>query len=195
MLPERQPTCGAEVLEMTEPPDLGFLLDRARDGDRSAFEQIYHLHVNRVYALCLRMSADRDLAESLTQDAFIRAWRNLSSFEGRSRFTTWLHRLTVNVVLDQRRRTRRRDARETSLDEAPEVGTIPETRSRPEHGGHRMDLERAIATLPDGARSAFVLHDVQGYKIREIAELSDLAIGTVKAQLHRARRLLREALA
>ena len=194
MLPERQSTGFAEVLEMTD-PDLGLLLDRAREGDREAFEQIYHLHVRRVYALCLRMSADRDLAESLTQDAFIRAWRNLSSFEGRSRFTTWLHRLTVNVVLDQRRRARRQDARETSFDEAPHVEHVPETRSRPEHGGQRMDLERAIATLPEGARSAFVLHDVQGYKIREIAELSDLAIGTVKAQLHRARRLLREALA
>jgi len=194
MLPERQSIRFAEVLEMTD-LDLGLLLERAREGDRKAFEQIYRLHVNRVYALCLRMSADRDLAESLTQDAFIRAWRNLSSFEGRSRFTTWLHRLTVNVVLDHRRRARRRNVWETSLDDDPNVRSIPETRSRPEQGGHRMDLERAIATLPEGARSAFVLHDVQGYKIREIAELSDLAIGTVKAQLHRARRLLREALA
>jgi RNA polymerase sigma-70 factor (ECF subfamily) len=194
MLPERQLTQCAEVLEMSD-SDLGLLLDRARDGDQSAFEQIYRLHVNRVYALCLRMSADRDLAESLTQDAFVRAWRNLSSFEGRSQFATWLHRLTVNVVLDQRRRTRRKDARETSLDENPVARQVSETRSRPEQGGDRMDLEKAIATLPEGARSAFVLHDVQGYKIREIAELSDLAVGTIKAQLHRARRLLREALA
>jgi RNA polymerase sigma-70 factor (ECF subfamily) len=194
MLPERQLTQCAEVLEMSD-SDLGLLLDRARDGDQSAFEQIYRLHVNRVYALCLRMSADRDLAESLTQDAFVRAWRNLSSFEGRSQFATWLHRLTVNVVLDQRRRTRRKDARETSLDESPVARQVSETRSRPEQGGDRMDLEKAIATLPEGARSAFVLHDVQGYKIREIAELSDLAVGTIKAQLHRARRLLREALA
>jgi len=192
MLPERQLTHCAEVLEMSE-SDLESLLDRARGGDQSAFEQIYRLHVNRVFALCLRMSADRDLAESLTQDAFVRAWRNLSGFEGRSRFTTWLHRLTVNVVLDQRRKTRRKDARETPLEENPVARHIPETRT--ENGGHRMDLEKAIAALPDGARSAFVLHDVQGYKIREIAELSDLAEGTIKAQLHRARRLLREALA
>ncbi len=192
MLPEQQLTQCAEVLEMSD-SDLGALLDRAREGDQSAFERIYRLHVNRVYALCLRMSADRDLAESLTQDAFVRAWRNLSSFEGRSRFTTWLHRLTVNVVLDQRRRNRRKDARETSLDESPVARHLPETRT--ESGGQRMDLEKAIAALPDGARSAFVLHDVQGYKIREIAVLSDLAEGTIKAQLHRARRLLREALA
>lgn len=166
-------------------------VERARAGDTRAFGELYAEHGGRVYALCLRLLADPDAAEEATQDAFVRAWQRLGSFEGRSAFSTWLHRLTVNVVLDRRRRekTRPLDRRIADGDEAVErTGGRPAT---PETG---IDLERAIAALPPGARTAFVLHDVEGYRHREIAEMTNTAEGTWKAQLHRARRLLRERL-
>jgi RNA polymerase sigma-70 factor (ECF subfamily) len=144
-----------------------------------------------VYALCLRLLADPHAAEEATQDAFVRAWERLGSFEGRAAFSTWLHRLTVNLVLDRRRREKVRplDLRVADGDEAME-----RTGGRRVTPDAAIDLERAIASLPPGARTAFVLHDVEGYRHREIAEMTSTAEGTWKAQLHRARRLLRERL-
>src|SRR5881398_998874 len=143
--------------------DSSDLIQRAQQGDQAAFEALYRAHVGRVYALCLRLTADRARAEELTQDAFVRAWERLASFRGESAFSSWLYRLTVNVVfLGQR--------------------------------AGQLDLERAIAALPPGAREVFVLHDVEGYRHHEIARLNGIAVGTSKAQLFRARRLLREAL-
>lgn len=164
-------------------------IGRAQAGDESAFERLYREHVGRVYALCLRMSADARRAEELTQDVFVRAWERLGSFRGDSAFSSWLYRLAVNVVLGERRSERRRTKRVLATDEAAQA--IPAPRANP---GERMDLERAIAGLPPGARAIFVLYEIEGYRHEEIAELTGLASGTSKAQLHRARRLLKEAL-
>ncbi len=136
------------------------------------------------------MVTDRQRAEELTQDVFVRAWEKIPSFQFRSRFGTWLHRLGVNVVLGDIRSTGRRDHRVETVDdisgfEAEVREAMPET---------KMDLERAIATLPPGAKEVLVLHDIEGYRYREIAELIGVAEGTVKSQLSRARRLVREAL-
>ena len=164
---------------------------RAAAGDRDAFARLYEAHAPRVFALCVRMTADRALAEELTQDAFVRAWEKLPLFRGDSSFGTWLHRLTVNVVLNRqasdgrRRRHLAPDDDGAALDQAP---------ARPHAPGDRMDLEQAIAGLPPGARRVFVLYDVEGYQHDEIARLLGITAGGSKAQLHRARLLLREAL-
>ncbi|HYH79178.1 MAG TPA: RNA polymerase sigma factor [Longimicrobium sp.] len=163
---------------------------RAQQGDVAAFEKLYRDNVDRVFALCLRMTGDGAKAEELTQDVFVRAWEKLATFEGKSAFSTWLHRLAVNVVLGGRRADGIRIGKVFSTDDLEAY----ETPGRPPDPGQAMDLERAIAKLPPGARTVFVLHDVEGYKHEEIAELHGLAVGTCKAQLHRARRLLREAL-
>ena len=172
------------------------LISRAAAGDRRAFEGIYREHVGRVYALCVRMAGDRGAAEELTQDVFVRAWEKLSLFRGESAFSTWLHRLAVNVVLHQRKTDGVRHSRFTS-EEDPDVVVAAEgsgIRQRSVGPGDRMDLEAAIAGLPPGARRVFVLHDVEGYKHEEIAGMLGITAGGSKAQLHRARLLLREAL-
>lgn len=166
------------------------LTRRAQAGDPAAFERLYRLHAGRIYALCLRMSGDPTRAEELTQDAFVRAWQKLGTFRGDAAFSSWLHRLAVNVVLMAQRSERRRRARVLEVED-PESAASAGCNDEP---GTRVDLERAIATLPPGARTAFVLHDIEGYGHAEIAKLTGLAVGTLKAQLHRARRLLREAL-
>jgi RNA polymerase sigma-70 factor (ECF subfamily) len=163
---------------------------RAQAGDVAAFEQLYRENADRVFAVCLRLSADRGRAEELTQDVFVRAWERLASFEGRSAFSTWLHRLAVNVVLGDKRSEGARRARVMVTDDL-EAFDRPNRAPEP---GLAMDLERAIATLPPGARTVFVLHDVEGYRHDEIGQMHGLAVGTCKAQLHRARKLLREAL-
>ncbi len=163
----------------------------AAAGERHAFERLYRANVNRVYALCLRMCHDRNRAEELAQDAFVRAWEKLPQFRGESAFSTWLHRLTVNVVLEAQRSERRSQSRiedDDVLDKTPLLAARV-------HDAERMDLAAAIAALPPGARAVFALHDVEGYKHEEIAEMLDITSGGSKAQLHRARRLLREALA
>lgn len=168
------------------------IVRQAQAGDRSAFERIYRENVGRVHALCLRLCGDPARAEELTQDVFVRAWRRLGTFRGDSAFSTWLHRLAVNEVYQAFRSERRRHARVMATDDLSVYEHAnPEAVPRP---GRRIDLEEAIRALPPGARTAFVLHDIEGYKHREIAELTGQAIGTSKAQLHRARKLLREAL-
>lgn len=164
----------------------------AAKGDRIAFERVYRAHVNRVFAVCARMVADRTLAEELTQDVFVRAWSKLDLYRGESAFTTWLHRLAVNVVLNARKSDGRNRTRFGS--EPDEVDTLPHARSSNWTPGMSLDLEAAIAGLPPGARQVFVLHDVEGYKHEEIAEMLGITAGGSKAQLHRARLLLREAL-
>jgi RNA polymerase sigma-70 factor (ECF subfamily) len=166
------------------------LVKEAQRGDARAFEEIYRALVGRIYALCLRMSRDAQRAEELTQDVFVRAWERLGSFRGEAKFSTWLHRLAVNVVLQAGRAASRRSAREEVMEDPGRYLKRAE-RSMP---GTRLDLERAIAALPDGAREVLVLRDIYGYKYREIAEMQGVALGTVKAQIHRARRMVREAL-
>ena len=166
------------------------LVVRAASGDVAAFEELYRENASRVYLLCLRMCGDPSLAEELAQEAFVRAWQKLGSFRGDSAFSTWLHRITVNVVLGDRRSTARREARVKSVgDDLP----VDLSSSEP-FPGQALDLERSIAALPDGARTVFVLHDIEGYRHKDIARLTGLAEGTSKAQLHRARKLLRKAL-
>ncbi len=163
---------------------------RAQAGEVGAFEELYRLHVGRIHALCLRMCGDAREAEELTQDAFVRAWEKLDSFRGSSAFSSWLHRLAVNVVLGSWRAKGRHRERVVAI--ADVEGVDPGHQPQPRLA---MDLESAIAGLPAGARTVFVLHDVEGYRHRDIAELTGLAVGTSKTQLHRARRLLRKALA
>lgn len=166
------------------------LVGRAARGDIGAFEELYRANSGRVYVLCLRMTGDPALAEELAQEAFVRAWQKLGSFRGASAFSTWLHRVTVNVVLGHRRSTARSETRLQVVGDDLQGGAGAGDASPAES----IDLERAIAALPDGARTVFVLHDVEGYRHREIARLTGIAVGTSKAQLHRARRILRKAL-
>lgn len=165
----------------------------ASQGDRRAFERIYRAHVDRVFSVCVRMVGDRARAEELTQDVFVRAWEKLGTFRGDSQFSTWLHRLAVNVVLNDREAEGRRRARHD--DGIEDMDTIPhgDVRALPVPG-LSLDLERAIATLPPGAKKVFVLHDVEGYTHEEIAEMLGVTAGGCKAQLHRARMLLRRML-
>ena len=144
-----------------------------------------------MYAVCLRMCGSRVAAERLTQDVFVRVWSRLSTFRGQSEFSSWLHRIAVNLVLEDGRSSRRRTARVATVEDptAFERGRRDNTEA-----DTRMDLERAIAQLPPGARQALVLHDIEGYKHDEIGAMLGIAAGTVKAQLHRARKLLRESL-
>jgi RNA polymerase sigma-70 factor (ECF subfamily) len=162
----------------------------AQAGDQDAFEQIYREHAGRVYALCLRLSGDSGRAQDLTQDVFVRVWEKLPTFRGESAFSTWLHRLAVNVVLSGRRAEFRRERVVMPTEDLEMTGAS----SRNAPAGLAMDLEQAIGALPPGARAVFVLHDIEGYQHQEIADLTGIAPGTSKAHLFRARRLLREAL-
>ncbi len=171
----------------------------AQQGDAGAFERIYRLHSRRVYALCLRMVGNTAEAEDLTQDAFLQLFRKIGTFRGESAFSTWLHRLAVNVVL---MKLRKKTLLATSLEES----TDPEDETsgpRREIGApdllltgsiDRVHLQRAIEQLPPGYRQVFVLHDVQGYEHNEIADLMECSIGNSKSQLHKARMRLRELL-
>ena len=165
----------------------GDVVRQAQGGDSLAFEQLYEEHVNRVYALCLRMVSDQRRAEELTQDTFVKIWEALPSFRFQSSFGTWVHRIAVNIVLAELRSEKRRAHKVDHLDEFQMEAkqAMPET---------SLDLEAAIARLPEGAREVLILHDIEGYRYREIAELAGMAEGTVKSQLHRARKLVREAL-
>lgn len=164
---------------------------QAASGDREAFGRLYRKHESRVYSLCARMSGSASKGEELTQDVFVRTWEKLPQFRGESAFSTWLHRLAVNVVLN----ARKTEGRESSRTDESDVGDERwlEAGRAPLYI-ERMDLQQAIAKLPAGARKVFVLHDVEGYKHEEIAELCGITAGGSKAQLHRARMLLRAAL-
>ncbi len=162
----------------------------AAAGDQAAFERLYRQHVARIHSLVRRMvgggfggaAVDPD---EITQDVFVRAWQRLSTFRGEAAFSTWLHRLAVNLVLNRQKdaaRTRHR------FDDGADIEMEPGRRTTPEH---RMDLEDAIAALPPGARQVFVLHDVEGFRHEEIGAQLGVTTGTSKAQLHRARMLLR----
>ena len=172
-------------------------IERAKQGDGQAFEALYNLHKRRVYSLCLRMTANTAAAEDLTQEAFLQLFRKIGTFRGESAFSTWLHRMAVNVVLMQLRKkglpvVPLEDTMETE-DEAPrkEPGA-----DDPRLSGSidRMQLQRSIAGLPPGYRMIFLLHDVEGYEHNEIAEMVGCSIGNSKSQLHKARMKLREIL-
>jgi RNA polymerase sigma-70 factor (ECF subfamily) len=164
---------------------------RAQAGDVAAFENLYREHSGRVFALCLRLKGgDREDATELLQDVFVRAWRRLETFRGDSAFSSWLHRLAVNTMLENARSERRRTARVLAMED---TSTLPGA-ARSSGVDLKLEMEEAVASLPKGARIAFVLHDIEGYQHQEIAEQLSVSVGTVKAQLHRARRLLRARL-
>lgn len=167
------------------------IVHRLQGGEMALFEQLYQRHAARVYAICLRMSGDVARARDLTQDTFLRVWERIGSFRGDSKFSTWLHRLTVNVVLGDRRSEGRRPAHLAAVELGPEAEAA---RAAKPASGLGRDLEQAIAALPPEARKIFVMHDVEGYRHDEIAEMTGKSVGTCKSQLHRARRILREAL-
>jgi RNA polymerase sigma-70 factor (ECF subfamily) len=170
------------------------LARRCRQGDAGAFEELYRAHAGRLYSLILRMSGSTHDAEDLLQEVFLTAYRKLDSFRGESTLGTWLYRLAMNHCLDFLRGRQMRMARATdSLDDegAPEpAGSVPRVPS----AITKLDLERAIAGLPDGCRAAFVLHDVEGLEHREIARVLGVSEGTSKSQVHKARMKLRTAL-
>lgn len=165
------------------------LVERSRRGDSRAFEALYRKHCGRIHALCLRLAGDRNTAEECVQDAFVKAWEALPKFRGDSAFGTWLYRIAANTVLARHRSRIRQAAWLEADDAALETAAAPQAPA-----GLATDLDEAIARLPDGARIVFVLHAVEGYKHEEIAEMTGLAVGTSKAQLHRARRMLRARL-
>ena len=167
----------------------GALVQRARAGDVRAFERLYREHVGRVYGLCLRMTRDPTMAEDCTQETFINAWKALERFETRSSLATWLHRIAVNVALAKRRKSGAVAQSSTEdEDEAIEPDWTLETPLEVN------EIEAAIERLPEGARDVLVLHAIYGYSHGEAAEMLGVAEGTCKAQLHRARSLLREKL-
>ena len=172
-------------------------IERAKQGDEAAFEVLYNLHKRRVYSLCLRMVSNPAQAEDLAQEAFLQLFRKIGTFRGESAFSTWLHRMTVNVVLMN---LRRKGLPLVSLEETLETD---EETPRKELGAadlkltgsiDRLQLQRAIEKLPPGYKTVFVLHDVEGFEHNEIAEMVGCSIGNSKSQLHKARLKLRDAL-
>ncbi len=160
----------------------------AAAGDSPAFERLYRAHVARVHSLARRMLGGRD-ADEVTQDVFVRTWHKLHTFRGDAAFGTWLHRLAINVIIERRRTWAVQRERMTDDPFALDQITTP-----PARADLTVDFEHAVEQLPSGAREIFVLHDVEGYKHREIADLLDITTGTSKRQLHRARMLLRRHL-
>ncbi|MEO0576135.1 MAG: RNA polymerase sigma factor [Pseudomonadota bacterium] len=166
--------------------DANDYVSRASAGDARAYEHLYRAHCGQIYALCLRMTANTAEAEDATQDAFIQAWNKLSTFRGDSAFSSWLHRIAVNVVLTHMRK-RKREVQQLALVVTDAPSTTEPTHAMP-------DLERAIAALPERARQVFVLAGVYGYTHEQVADTLDVAVGTCKAHLHRARQMLKEHL-
>ena len=175
---------GQGVAIRMEPVD--DVLERAQRGDLAAFEQLYRQHCSRIHGLCLRLTSDRARAEDLTQETFIRAWRKLPTLRELGGFAGWLSKVAVHLVYSEGRERQRRHRLHAAL--PADTGACQST-------AVRLDLDQAIAELPDGARQVLVLHDVEGFRHREIAEQIGMSVGTSKSQLHRARKLLRERLA
>jgi len=174
-------------------------IHRAQAGDAAAFEHLYQLHGRRVYALCLRMVSNPADAEDLMQESFLQLFRKISTFRGESAFSTWLHRMTVNVVLMRlRKKSLPTDSLEETLDPEAENGGLKRDVGAPDlrlsGAVDRVNLNRSIEKLPPGYRTVFVLHDVQGYEHNEIAQIMGCSVGNSKSQLHKARTRLRELL-
>lgn len=179
---------GMAILNEPGLTDEAHWIRRARRADVAAFESLYRLHLDRVYGLCLRMTGNVAEAEDCTQDAFIRAWKQLGKFRGESAFGTWLHRIAVNCVLGRMRKSRR------ERDRISVVAEVSEAPIAVADSGELRDLAEAVDRLPEGARHVFVLNAVYGYSHEETGNMLGIAAGTSKAQLHRARRLLAQQL-
>lgn len=166
------------------------LVERAKEGDGRAFQTLYEMNVDRIYRLAYRMAGDDDLAQDFTQEAFVRAYQKLDTFRGDAAFSTWLHSITVSVALNGLRKVDRHRKRERSLEDAAPVASgrsqvEPDLRDR---------IEAAVNELPEIYRTVFLMHDLEGYSHGEIAKTLDVAEGTSKARLSRARSKLRTAL-
>ena len=166
------------------------LVLQAKAGSGTAFEEFYRIHLGHVYAICIRILSDRFKAEEVAQKIFIRAWIELQSFRGDSRFSSWLYRLSVNMILDELKANRTKNDSNIEKEQSALFNTSCSESAR----YLQLDINSAIDSLPPKARIIFVMHDVVGFTHKEIAKLLNLAAGTCKAQLSRARRLLREAL-
>jgi RNA polymerase sigma-70 factor (ECF subfamily) len=181
----------------TKAPTESELIARAQRGEEEAFAALFEAHKRRVYSLCLRMTGNTAEAEDLAQEAFLQLFRKISTFRGESAFSTWLHRLAVNVVLMH---LRKKGLQQISLDETDNSQDEPVKRDygsddrRLVGSVDRIGLQKAIAELPPGYRTVFVLHDVEGYEHNEIAEIMKCSVGNSKSQLHKARMKLRERL-
>ncbi len=173
-------------------------IEQAKLGDAVAFKVLYDLHRRRVYSLCLRMTGNTASAEDLTQEAFLQLFRKIGTFRGESAFSTWLHRMSVNVVLMQLRKKSLPIVPIDETTEGDEDGTVRKEPGAPDQrlagSIDRLRLQRAVDELPPGYRTIFVLHDVEGYEHNEIAEMIGCSIGNSKSQLHKARLKLRELL-
>lgn len=207
---QRKQTCAASDLVRPEKPDLttarkvqgnglteAEAIERAKQGDAEAFQALYNLHRRRVYSLCLRMTSNTAEAEDLTQEAFLQLFRKISTFRGESAFSTWLHRMSVNVVLMHLRKkglpvVPLEDTIETEEEAPKKEPGAPDVRLA--GAVDRLQIQRAVDALPPGYRQIFVLHDVEGYEHNEIAEMVGCSIGNSKSQLHKARLKLRELL-
>ncbi len=184
-------------MPVTDPPTAGGVgpdVRAAREGDAEAFTRLYDAHVAPLFAFCVGLTGDRQAATELVQDSFVRAWEALSGFRGESSFGTWLHRIAVNLMLTDKRSFRRRALRvaiEADLRSDGAASPLDAESAAPSDAAARIDIARAVARLPAGARTVFVLHDIAGYQHAEIATQLGIAEGTCKAHLFRARRLLR----
>lgn len=178
--------------EVERPQDNDVVLaQKSADGDTAAFEELYHRHFRRVYALCLRMTGNAVQAEDLTQDVFIQLFNKIGSFRGDSAFTTWLHRMTVNQVLMHFRKRSTKSELTAVDDETPDQIVRGTENPNTMPIIDRIALEKAVQQLPPGYRTVFILHDVEGYEHEEIARMMGVAEGTSKSQLHKARLKLR----
>lgn len=184
---------GGSLELVSKSPDKEFeLVRQAAAGNTYAFRELYDNNFSRVYAVCLRISRDPDTAEELTQEVFIKAWEKLSSFQFGSKFSSWLHTIAVNQFLMMKRSEKRLNERVSELTYMIDTEQL-HNKSKHHHDA-RIDIEQALEKLPEQARIAFVLHDIEGYKHHEISDIMNIEVGTSKAHLHRARRMLREEL-
>lgn len=171
-------------------PDEDFkLVEQAIDGSSDAFKELFMKNVTRIHSFCLRISADAQLAEDLTQEVFIKAWEKLKTFKFESKFSTWLHSIAVNQFMMHLRSDKRYSEKVEELNK--EIQNLHETKLTQDV---RIDLQKAISKLPEQARTVLVLHDIEGYKHNEISEMMSIQAGTSKAHLHRARKILRKEL-
>jgi RNA polymerase sigma-70 factor, ECF subfamily len=168
------------------------LIRQARSGSEAAFKELFNSHVNRIYAVCLRFSQDTDMADELTQEVFIKAWEKLHTFHFESKFSSWLYSIASNQFLMHKRSEKRAAEHNTQYGEKL-LRDNPLLRPAVSHD-YSIDVETALAKLPRQARMTFILHDIEGYKHHEISEIMNIEVGTSKAHLHRARKILREEL-
>lgn len=162
------------------------LIALVQQGDRSAFEKLYNQYINRVYALCLRLTADKSTAEDASQEVFVQLWQKIANFDGKSKFSTWLHSVTANITISYIRKQKSWLQKVVSTEDAG----MDEQAIEDEHDLNGLD--KLILRLPERARMVFVLYAVEGYRHEEIASILNMAVGSSKAQYHRARNLLKE---